>query len=143
MFIGEYKHTIDDKKRLALPFKFRKRIGNSIIITKGFEKCLVVYPEKKWKEISEKLGSLSTTQIERRGLARIMLAGAIEVNPDKLGRVLIPDYLKSYADLKKEIIICGLSNRLEIWDSKKWEEYQKRTEEKFAELAEKLGDSGI
>lgn len=143
MFIGEYKYTIDAKKRLALPSKFRKGLGRSLIITKGLENCLVVYTEKEWKVMSDKLGKLPTSQIEARGFARIMLAGAVLVETDKLGRVLIPDYLKSYAGLNKDVVICGLFNRLEIWDNNKWDEYKGKTEEKFAELASKLGDAGI
>ena len=143
MLIGEYKHTIDTKKRLALPSKFRRKLGGSVIVTKGLESCLVVYTEKEWKTMSDKLGKLPTSQIEARGFARIMLAGAMLLDIDSLGRVLIPDYLKSYAKLKKDVVVCGLFNRLEIWDSKNWEEYRGKTEEKFAELASKLVDSGI
>ena len=143
MFIGEYKHTIDIKKRLALPSKFRKNLGRSLIITKGLENCLVVYTEREWKIMSDRLGKLPTSQAEARGFARIMLAGAVSVEPDKLGRVLIPDYLKLYAGLEKDVVVCGLFNRLEIWDSAKWNEYREKTEEKFADLASKLGDAGI
>ncbi len=90
MFIGEYTHTIDTKKRLALPVKFRKELGNKIIITRGFENCLIIYPQKEWQIMSDKLGKLPTSQLEARGFARIMLAGAMEVTLDKLGRILIP-----------------------------------------------------
>lgn len=143
MLIGEYKHTIDSKKRLALPSKFRKKLGKSVIVTKGLENCLVVYTEKEWKSLSDKLGKLPTSQAEARGFARIILSGAMDLSIDSLGRVLIPDYLKVYAGLKKEVIVCGLFNRLEIWDNNNWEEYKGKTEEKFSDLASKLGDSGI
>lgn len=143
MFIGEYKYTIDSKKRLALPSKFRKDLGKTIIITKGLENCLAVYPVKEWKVMSDKLSRLPSTNIEARGFSRIMLAGAMEVNLDSLGRVLVPDYLKEYADLKKEVIVCGLSNKLEIWDEKNWQGYKLNTEKKVGDIASKLGEFGI
>jgi len=143
MFIGEYRYTIDSKKRLALPAKFRKELGNTVVITKGLENCLVVYPQKEWKIMSDKLGKLPTSQFEARTYARIMLAGAMESKVDRLGRILLPDYLKKYADLKKNVVICGLFNRLEIWDAKKWEEYKNKTEKKVGDLVSKLKELGI
>jgi len=143
MLIGEYKHTIDTKKRLSLPAKFRKELGRTVIITRGLDNCLVVYPEKEWRIVSNKLGKLPASQMEARGFARIILAGAMAVNLDSLGRILIPDYLKKYASLKKNVVICGLFNRLEIWDAQKWESYKKRVEREVEGFAEKLGELGI
>ena len=143
MLIGEYRHTIDTKKRLALPAKFRKELGNKVVITKGVNNCLVLYTEKGWKIMSEKLGKLPISQVEARSFARIILAGAMEVGLDKLGRILIPDYLKKYAALKKNVVICGLSDRLEIWDSTKWDSYKNKTEKQVDSLVSKLGDLGI
>ncbi len=143
MFIGEYTHTIDTKKRLALPVKFRKELGNKMIITRGFENCLIVYPQKEWQVMSDKLGKLPTSQVEARGFARIMLAGAMEVTLDKLGRVLIPEYLKKYAGLKKNVIVCGIFNRLEIWDAQKWGAYKGKMEKEVGDLASKLKELGI
>lgn len=143
MFIGEYHHAIDSKKRLSLPVKFRKDLGEKVIITKGFEKCLVVHTLKEWEEISNKLGSLPVSQFEARAYARIVLGGAIEAEIDKLGRVLLPDYLLKYADLKRKAIICGLSNRIEIWDEEKWNSYRKKIEKDLGDFGEKLKDLGI
>jgi MraZ protein len=143
MFIGEYRHTIDTKKRLALPAKFRRELGKTIVITRGLDSCLVVYPQKEWKVMSDKLGKLPASQIEARGFARIMLAGAMEVTIDKLGRILIPEYLKKYANLKKSVVICGLFNRLEIWDSQRWEVYKGKMEKEVGDLASKLKELGI
>lgn len=143
MLIGQYKHTIDSKKRLALPVKFRGELGNKVIITKGVEKCLVVYTEKEWEVMSQKLGNLPIAQVEARSFARIILAGAMEVILDKLGRILIPDYLKEYADLKKNVVICGLSNRLEIWNERIWEDYRKKAEKGVQQIVSKLGPLGI
>lgn len=143
MFIGEYRHTIDTKKRLALPAKFRTQLGKAVVITRGLDNCLVVYPLKEWKIMSDKLGKLPTSQVEARGFARIMLAGAMEVNLDKLGRILIPDYLKKYAHLKKNVVVCGIFNRLEIWDAQRWETYRGKMEKEVGDLADKLKELGI
>lgn len=143
MLIGQYKHTIDNKKRLALPAKFRGELGDKVIITRGIENCLVVYTEKEWQVMSEKLGNLPISQLEARSFARIILSGAMEVALDKLGRILIPDYLKEYSDLKKNVVVCGLSNRLEIWDEEKWEVYRKAAEKGVEEIVSKLGPLGI
>jgi len=143
MFIGEYQHSIDVKKRLALPAKFRKELGKSVVVTRGFENCLVVYTKDQWKKVMEKLENLSTGRAETRKLTRAILGGAIEVSLDKLGRILVPDYLKKYAGLKKNVIICGLSNKLEIWDGTKWESYRKKAELDIDKVAENLPELGI
>lgn len=143
MLIGQYEHTIDTKKRLSLPAKFRKELGRNIIITRGIDNCLVVYPLKEWAKVSDKLGNLPASQIEARSFARIILAGAMEVSPDKLGRILIPDYLKTYGGLKKNVVVCGLSNRLEVWDDKKWNVYKNRVEKKVGGIVSKLGELGM
>ncbi|MEK7664106.1 MAG: division/cell wall cluster transcriptional repressor MraZ [Patescibacteria group bacterium] len=143
MLIGQHQHTIDSKKRLALPVKFRGELGNKVIITKGVEKCLVVYTEKEWGIMSQKLSSLPISQGEARSFTRHLLASATEISLDKLGRILIPDYLKKYADLKKIVVVCGLSNRLEVWDDKKWENYRKGAEKGVEEIVSKLGPLGI
>jgi MraZ protein len=143
MLIGQYEHTIDIKKRLALPSKFRGELGDKVIITKGTENCLVIYTQKEWQIMAEKLSNLPISQVEARAFARNVLAGAMEVSLDKLGRVLVPDYLKTYADLKKNVTICGLSNKLEIWDSEKWNEYMKNTEKNVDDIVSKLGPLGI
>ena len=143
MLIGQYEHTIDNKKRLALPAKFRGELGDKVIITRGIEGCLAVYTEAEWKIMSDKLGALTISQAEARSFTRMILAGAMEVSLDKLGRILVPDYLKEYSGLKKNVVICGLSNRLEIWDSEKWEAYKKEAEKGVDEIVSKLGGLGI
>ena len=143
MLIGQYEHTIDAKKRLSLPAKFRGELGDKIIITRGIEGCLAVYTEAEWKIMSDKLGALTISQAEARSFTRMILAGAMEVSLDKLGRILVPDYLKDYAGLKKNVVVCGLSNRLEIWDSEKWETYKKEAEKGVDEIVSKLGGLGI
>lgn len=143
MFIGEYRHNIDLKKRLALPSKFRTNLGKSIVITRGLDNCLFVYPMKTWKELAEKLGTMPIGEASTRSFVRLMLAGAVDVKSDSQGRVLIPDYLKEYANLGKNVVVAGLFNRLEIWDEKEWNNYKQKAEKNTEEIAENLGKLGV
>ncbi|MFA5249742.1 MAG: division/cell wall cluster transcriptional repressor MraZ [Candidatus Paceibacterota bacterium] len=143
MFIGEYSYTIDAKKRLTLPPKFRKILGEKAIITRGLDNCLFLYTQKDWEELAEKLSKLPLTQADARGFSRIMLAGAMDVDIDSLGRVLVPDYLKDYAKLGKKVVIVGLYNRVEIWDEEKWDEYTQKTQSQAGDMAERLKELGI
>ncbi|MBI2669590.1 MAG: division/cell wall cluster transcriptional repressor MraZ [Candidatus Yanofskybacteria bacterium] len=143
MFIGEYKHIIDAKKRLAIPVKFRKELGDRIVLTRGLDGCLFIFPMKEWEQLAEKLGKLPFGQQDSRGFARLLLAGASEVEFDQLGRILVPDFLKGYAVLKKEVVIAGLFNKLEIWDETRWSNYKANLEKNSDRIAEKLGELGI
>ncbi|MBI2042351.1 MAG: division/cell wall cluster transcriptional repressor MraZ [Candidatus Nealsonbacteria bacterium] len=143
MLIGEYRHNIDTKKRLSVPAKFRKDLGEKAVITKGLEKCLVVYTLLEWEKLAQKLNNLPTSQADARNFARLMLSGAADVELDKLGRVLIPDYLKNYASLKKNVTVLGLSTKIEIWDADKWEEHKQKTETAAGDIAERLKELGI
>ncbi len=143
MFLGEFRHNIDDKKRLAIPSKFRSELGQKAVLTIGFDKCLFLFPQKEWEKLAEKLSSLPLGQTSVRELNRLMLAGAAEVEFDRLGRVLIPDYLVKYADLKKKAVIAGLYNRIEIWSESRWDSYKTKAEKELGNLAEKLGELGV
>ncbi len=143
MLIGEYKHTIDAKKRLAIPSKLRRELGAKMVITKGLDNCLWILPLNQWNKLAEKLSQLPLGQRDTRGFNRIMLAGASEVKLDKLGRILIPDYLKQYADLKKNVLIAGVYNRLEVWDEAKWNLFKQTTEKEVDNIAERLGELGV
>ena len=143
MFIGEYQHNVDPKKRLSLPSKFRGELGRKVVVTRGLDKCLFVYPMKVWEEIAGKLGSLPVGESTTRSFIRLMLAGATDVEVDGQGRVLIPDYLKSYAGLHKNVTVAGLYNRLEIWDETKWKTYKTKAEKNTDEIAEQLGKLGV
>ncbi len=143
MFIGEYLHTIDAKKRLSIPSKFRKLLGKQAVITRGLDNCLFLYPTKEWEVLAKKLSQLPLTQADARGFVRIMLAGAMNVTLDSLGRILVPDYLKKYADFSKKVIVAGLYNRVEIWNEKKWENYKAQTEKQVGNIAERLKELGI
>ncbi len=143
MLIGEYHHTIDQKKRIALPSRLRKELGRSVVITHGLDHCLAVYPEKQWSHVAEKLGNLSMGQADTRSFNRFMLAGAVVAEVDKMGRVLIPDFLKEYAGLQEEVVMAGVHNRLEIWDQARWREYKSGVEKQADALAQKLGEIGV
>lgn len=143
MFIGEYTYSIDEKKRLAVPAKFRQLLGKKAVITRGLDQCLFLYPAKEWGVLAKKLSQLPFSQSDARGIARLMLAGAMDVNFDNLGRILIPDYLKEYANLKKKIVIAGLYNRIELWDEKEWKGYKKKTEKEVGDIAERLKELGV
>ena len=143
MFIGEYTHNIDNKKRLAVPSKFRKELGERAILTKGLDNCLFIYPEQEWKNLAQKLAQLSVGQANARNFMRLILSGAVEVAFDNLGRILVPDYLKNYAGLKKKIVIAGVLNRLEVWDQETWESSRKEIEKNNEAIAEKLGELGL
>jgi MraZ protein len=138
MFIGEYRHTLDTKNRLSLPAKFRKELGGSVVVTRGLDKCLFVYPKNAWKLEAAKIAQHSTGGSAGRGLARLMLAGAVEADVDSAGRILIPDYLKSFAGLSIKNVVAGVSDRVEIWDETVWEEYTKAIERDADQFAETL-----
>lgn len=143
MFIGEYAYTIDNKKRLSIPSRFRKSLGKKAVITRGLDNCLVVYPLGEWKKLTKKLENLPNSKIDARGFSRIILSGAVDVALDKLGRILIPDYLKRYAGFEKDIVVIGLSNKIEIWDEKKWKSYRQKTEKEIGDMAGRLEELGI
>jgi len=143
MFIGEYNHTIDEKNRLAIPAKFRALLAKGAVVTKGLDNCLFLYTSKDWQELAEKLAKLPISQSNTRAFARLMLGGAMDVSLDKQGRVILPDYLKQFASLKKKVIITGLMNRLEIWDEAAWNKYKSETEKSSGDIAEAMGDLGV
>lgn len=142
MFIGEYRHTFDTKNRVSLPAKFRKELGNSVVVTRGLDKCLFIYPKNSWKKQAQLFAQHSSGSVAGRGLARLMLAGASEVEVDGAGRILVPDYLKTFASLGIKTVVAGVSDRIEIWDESTWEAYTKHIERDADQFAESLGSSG-
>lgn len=143
MLIGEYAHLLDAKKRLSLPSKFRKELGRKVVVTRGLDNCLFIYSPREWEKISERLSDLSIGQADTRGFNRFMLSGAVEIDVDAIGRILIPDFLKDFAHLKGKVVIAGIHSRVEIWDEKAWRAYKKRIEKQADQLAEKLGEIGV
>ncbi len=143
MFIGEYKHTIDDKGRIAIPTKFRKSLVKGAVVTRGLDTSLFLFPKEEWGKLAEKLAGLPLGQSNSRAFARLMLAGAMDVQMDKQGRVVLPEYLRGYAKLKKSVVVAGLYNRLELWDETKWQAYKKKVESDAEAVAEQLGELGF
>lgn len=143
MLIGEHAHNLDAKRRLAIPSKFRKELGEGAILTRGLDNCLFIFPSKYWTPFAEMLAGLSMAKQDTRSFARLFLSAAVEVEFDSLGRILIPERLKEYAGLNKSVVVAGLFNRLEIWDEKKWNNYKLNLEKNSDSIAEKLGELGM
>lgn len=143
MLIGEFRHTIDDKKRVALPARFRQELGKKVVVTHGLDNCLFVYPMKQWEIISQKLANMPIGQADNRGFNRFMLAGAVETEVDSMGRILVPDFLKEFAGLKSKVVVAGIHNRLEIWDERRWKDYTDKVRKQADVLAERLGEMGV
>ena len=143
MFIGEYQHNIDAKGRLAVPVKFRKDLSKGAVVTKGLDDCLFLYTKEEWQKLADKLAKLPISKANTRAFARLMLAGAMDVEVDRQGRMLLPDYLRQYSGIKKKAIIAGLYNRLEIWDEQKWNKYKQGMETKSGDIAEALGELDV
>ena len=143
MLLGEHRHNLDSKGRIAIPAKFKDKLATGAIVTRGLDNCLFIFASKEWEALAAKLTALPLAQANSRAFVRLMLAGAVDASLDNQGRILIPDYLRRYAELKKQVVIAGLMNRVEVWDQEKWEAYKKKTESASDEIAEKLGELGI
>lgn len=142
MFYGEYIHTIDRKGRLILPSKFRDVAKSNFIekfyVTRGLDKCLFMFSEEEWRAQEQKFKAVPFTKQESRVFNRLYFSGAVEVVPDKQGRILLAQYLKDYAGIKKDVVIVGVSNRVEIWSKDKWEEFYGNWQQSFEQIAEKI-----
>jgi MraZ protein len=145
MLIGEYRHVIDDKNRLSLPAKFRKETGRKVVITSGLDSCLFIFTIKSWENITERLSSSDSSMLsaDNRSFNRYLLGGAVEIDVDALGRMLIPDYLLKRAQLGRNVVIVGVRGRAEIWAESRWDAYRAEIEGKADKLAEKLGEAGM
>ncbi len=143
MLIGEYIHTLDDKKRLSLPVKFRKEMGKKIVITSGLDNCLFVFTMSQWKNISAKLSEANMLRADNRSFNRYMFGSATEIEIDSLGRMLVPDFLVSRASLKGKVAVIGVQDRVEIWNEESWNNYKNVVEKEADQLAEKLGNAGM
>jgi MraZ protein len=143
MFIGEYEHTLDEKKRVTLPKAFKTELGKKMVMTRGLDNCLFVFSTVSWKKIADRLQDISFTQADSRGFNRFLLSGAVEVEADAAGRVLIPDHQKLFAGLKRNVVFTGVSDRVEIWDAAAWKAYKQRIEKQADAMAEKLGEIGV
>ena len=142
MFIGEYNHALDSKNRMIIPSKLREELNGKFVITKGLDGCLYVYPINEWTKLEEKLKTLPLTDKNARAFVRFFFSGACEIELDKQGRGLIPQNLKEYAKINKEIVSIGVLSRVEIWSKERWQEYNDSNVD-FESIAEKMVDLGI
>ncbi len=144
MFYGEFEHSIDRKGRLILPAKFREVAKNQFVekffVTRGLDKCLFMFSEEEWRSQENKFKTMSFTKQQSRTFNRLLFSGAVDVNFDKQGRILLPQYLKDFADIKKDVMIVGVSNRIEIWAKNLWFDFYANSRQSFEEIAEKLMD---
>lgn len=143
MFMGEYNHTIDIKGRLIVPAKFREILGQEFVITKGLDNCLFVYPNDEWKKFEEKLRTLPITNKSARQFTRFFLAGAASCEVDKQGRILLPQVLREFANLEKEVVLVGVASRIEIWSKKLWDESIQTYDTDMDEVAANMEDLGF
>lgn len=141
MFMGEYNHTIDAKGRLIIPSKFREILGDAFVVTKGLDGCLFVYDNEEWKCFEEKLRSLPITNKEARQFVRFFLAGATEAEVDKQGRILIPNVLREFAELTKDVVLVGVGSRIEIWGKERFED--SAVFDDMDEIAEHMAELGL
>lgn len=143
MFIGEYTHTMDKKRRVSLPQVFREELDEKVVLTRGLDSCIFLFPENAWQDIADELAGLSFGDADSRGLNRFLLSGAREVKIDASGRILVPDFLSEFADLDKEVVFTGVHSRIELWGSDQWKAYTNEVESQADLLAQTLGDVGM
>ncbi len=140
MFMGEYQHVIDAKGRLMVPVKFRDDLGSTFVVTRGLENCLFVYPMNEWHKLEAKLKDLPFTKKDVRAFTRFLLSGAVDLEIDKQGRVLIPNNLREFADIEKDCVVIGVSSRVEIWSKENWQIYYEKANESYEDIAETIVD---
>lgn len=143
MFMGEYRHNIDEKGRMIVPAKFREGLGESFVLTRGLDQCLFVYSMDEWKILETKLKNLPLTKKDARSFTRFFFSGAVECEVDKQGRINIPQTLRGYSGLVKECVVIGVANRIEVWSKEIWEDYITESENSFEEISENLLDFDI
>ena len=143
MFIGEYQATLDEKGRISIPAKFRPQLKQKVVITRGLDSSLFLYSLEEWKKLATKLASLPISTANTRSFQRLMLAGAMDCEIDKQGRVTLPAYLKDFAKIRKKAVVAGLYNRVEIWSEELWQAYKLQTEAASNAIAEQLGSLGV
>ncbi len=143
MFMGEFQHSIDAKGRLIIPAKFREKLGENFVVTRGLDGCLFGYPQDEWEKLEEKLNEMPLAKKDARLFVRFFYSAATECELDKQGRINIPQSLRQHANLEKSCVIVGVSNRIEIWDETRWQAFTDAAEENFDEIAESMIDFGL
>lgn len=143
MFLGEFEHSLDDKGRVAIPARFRAGFGDALVITRGLDRCLLLWPMEEWRTLSHKLVQLSFMHADARRIHRLLFGGATDTAPDRLGRILIPAFLREYASLRDSVVVVGLMNRVELWSRENWQTERSDAESQSAQLAEQLFNLGV
>lgn len=143
MFLGEFQHSVDQKGRLAIPAKFREELADGAVVTRGLDKCLVIYPRGEWQALADKVSRLPQTQPNVRTLSRLLFSGAVDLSLDSQGRTILPQYLREYAGIVTNVAVIGLYQRIEVWCLEDWNGVKATTEAAGGSLAEQLADLGI
>ncbi|HEY8464297.1 MAG TPA: division/cell wall cluster transcriptional repressor MraZ [Bacillota bacterium] len=143
MFMGEFQHSLDDKGRLIIPAKLRDGLGEKFIVTRGLDNCLFVYPMDQWKVLEEKIKELPTSHADTRAFVRMFFSGAVEVELDKQGRIVIPQHLRDHARIERDVYVIGVSTKVEIWAKTVWEQYSLQAQQSYENIAETIMDIGI
>lgn len=144
MFVGEFQHTLDGKGRVVLPARFRKALEeDGCVLTKGLDECVFVWSKEDWEEEAQRMKKLPREDRRSRGFARSFFSGAVPQDLDGQGRVSIPQNLRSYAGLDKELVVVGVAERIEIWDSERWIEVSAAADDVYAHIEEAFSDYGI
>jgi MraZ protein len=143
MFLGEFEHTVDDRGRIAIPAKWRADLGKGLVVTRGIDRCLFLWPMDEWQVIAQKLSQLSLMQTDARRIHRLIFSGATDTTPDRLGRILVPAFLREYAELRDSVMLAGVNNRAEIWSPGNWQNERSEVDPHSAQLAEHLLDRGV
>jgi len=143
MFLGEYQHTLDDKGRLTVPARFREGLGERFVVTRGLDNCLFAYPHTEWQVLESRLKTLPLTKGDARAFVRFLFSGATECELDRQGRVMLPPTLREHAGLEKDVVVIGVSTRVEIWSQDRWSRYVEQAEQSFEDIAESLEGLGL
>lgn len=143
MMMGEYAHALDEKGRVTIPSRLRDDLDSHFVMTKGLDGCLFLYPMEEWQRLEERLKSLPMTNANARAFARLFLAGAQDVELDRQFRVTIPPRLREHAAVQKDVVLVGVSNRVELWADERWQTYQHDAQAGYEDLAEKMVDFGF
>lgn len=143
MLLGEFNHNLDEKGRVSVPAKFRDDLGSTFIVTKGLDNCLFVYSKEEWSKFEEKLKTLPLTNINARNFVRFFFSGATECEIDKQGRINIPQHLREYANLSKDVAFVGVATRAEIWNRESWQTYTSPDHMDANEIASQMSNLGI
>jgi transcriptional regulator MraZ len=140
VFLGEYTHTLDDKGRLTLPARWREELNDGVVITRGLDPCLLIFPTAKFENIARKMDQLGFNKSDARALSRYLFAKAIDETPDKQGRVNVPAALREFARIDGDAIIVGVNNWIEVWSVGRYDEANVQLETKVGEASERMGD---